>query len=138
MARALTADPSPDLLVHLPDSPAPAAPGRSLSRRPAAADALEPAIAACEAAIAYRVRAGTRPSGGGLLAALVDAVEVGQTALDLARRDSPLVPEALGLCARAFRRAEELCRARGDAALLSCAEALDQAERGLATRPLAA
>ena len=92
---------------------------------------LEPAILACEAAIAYRVREGTRPPAGGLLTSLVDAVEVGQTALDLARRSSPLVPAGRDLARLAFGRAEAACRERGDAALLACAEVLRDASSAL-------
>lgn len=123
MARALTAD-SPALL-HLSDQP-------DREPRPTAVTAaLEPAIVACDAAIGYRVREGTRPPGGGLLTALVDAVEVGQTVLDLARRQSPLLPAGLVLCRQAFARAQLLCRDRGDAPLVSCAEALASAVQWL-------
>jgi hypothetical protein len=97
---------------------------------------LEPAILACDAAISYRVREGTRPAGGGLLTALVDAIEVGQTCLDLARRSSPLVPAARDLCRTAFARAEAACRERGDAPLRSCAHAL--AEAAACLRPVGA
>ena len=126
MATALTAPPAPSApLVRLPLD-APTVPLVGI---------LEPAIVACEAAIAYRVREGTRPPGGGLLTALVDAIEVGQTCLDLARRGSPLVPAARDLCALAFARAQAACRERDDAALASCGEALGEAMARLRAPP---
>lgn len=123
MARAVTAD--PPAILHRSHEPAGA------PRPTAATAALEPAIVACEAAIAFRVREGTRPPGRGLLTALVDAVEVGQTVLDLARRQSPLLPAGLVLCRQAFDRARHLCLDRGDAPLVSCAEALAAVVRWL-------